>query len=243
MNRLCNWMLLISSCISWHLCATQTVIEIVGAENPPYLIESSTGELNSGIFYNELTALFSRLDNTSFSIHEYPKKRAAYSLIHNKVSAIMFSQRSPLEQLYLEYVPVSFDLKYRIYTHKNKFPNGLNIQDNSELVRYTMGVVAGESYGDYLDELIANSQIFHQKVVKTEHNLLKLMKQRVDFIIMEDENAAYLIDKLGLEGKITMSRSPFLEKEIFLLAFSKYSPHKQLIPLLSPQVIAPLEGK
>lgn len=66
--------------------------------------------------------------------------------------------------------------------------------------QYKMGAVDGFSYGAFFDPLIASMGTRVEKAnVTPAQNVAKLAAKRFDFIILDQEEASYLIQQAGLK--------------------------------------------
>jgi len=164
---------------------------------PPFEYEDENGNAR-GIFVQMVSKTMKNLGH-EVRIEVLPWTRALKMVRQGQADAIFTAYKNDERETFLDY-PEQVLFPQVVYFYKKKGSESTFTGDFGLLTNKRIGVVSTISYGNKFDAFKSNLTI--EKVNKLEHNFEKLMLGRIDLVPSHPIVADYVIQKMGLAGKI-----------------------------------------
>jgi polar amino acid transport system substrate-binding protein len=216
MNRTCCLSVMLFSGLFFCLTAVAEEFNFVTLEYPPLEYVAYEDGPADGVAVDIVRKVMSNLDH-SVNIRVLPWTRAMMKVRTGEADGIFTAFKNAEREEFLNFSDEILISQLVFFYKKKGTPFTYN-GDVSSIAGKRIGVVSTISYGRVFDGYRAKVNI--QRVNKLEHNLIKLIKGRVDLIPSSYDVAEYTIRKLGISDKVI--RLPQMVESLpSYIAFSK----------------------
>ena len=203
----------------WHISHAKEPLVFVTSAYEPYVIEE--GSIITGIFPDIVKAVFHELNiQAEFRIQPWQRGEttvksgeafATFPYLTTELRAEDFNFSDPV---------ICFFPKF--YYKKERFPNGFSWENLTDFQQYTIGGIRGYWYKESLQAADLNVQY----VTTDRQNILKLMKERIDFTLLPELVGRILIQKVYPHQRSAFAFAKKSEStNTFHLMVSKKYPH------------------
>ena len=177
------------------LTSARAEIRVITEEFPPYDFMGESGKVE-GLSTDVVRAVLEDL-GIDVKIEIFPWARA-YKMVTQNPDTMLFSVvRTEEREPFFHWVGVVCDV--RSYLFKLKSRDDITSEKLSDLKKYSIGVVRGWAGQKYLEK---NGFKRLQKVARSDLNIKKLVKGRVDLIEDYDANLIFRMKKLDLDPNL-----------------------------------------
>lgn len=197
MNRLfCLSVMLLGLFLS--LTAVAEEYNFVTLEYPPLEYAASEDGPAEGVAVDIVRKVMSNLGH-SVNIRVLPWTRAMQKIRTGEADAIFTAFKNTEREEFLNFSGEIL-ISQLVFFYKKKGTSFNYNGDVSSIAGKRIGVVSTISYGQVFDGY--RPKVYIERVNKLEHNLIKLVKGRVDLIPSSYDVAEYTIKKLGLADEV-----------------------------------------
>lgn len=208
-------------------------ITLVSDPWPPYVFGEFGEEATGGVVVDLLHVIFERLGGTRLSIPVMPWNRALRELEQGTKDGIGIILKTPEREEYMDYTDVVFKSVNLAWYTTEGFPNGFEWQRYTDFEPYVIGVIRGHSYGEELDQMIADATLTAIEVSSAHQLFALLEKGRIDLAFADRlVGGAFVAHYAGSGRRIAAAKKP-PAVEVFYIAFSEKSEARHLIPALN----------
>lgn len=196
---------------------------------PPYSLGQKGGALESGYTFDIGTEVSKRLHCT-LKADLLPWRRVL-ACMKNGTYDITFPIQSKLERkAFMVFTNVILEDRVFLWHRKDRKDGLSEWQTIDDLKPYTIGIVAGYTYRDKMDQAIENGIIKTEKINSPECNFKKLLGKRFD-AFLESESVVMSFFQKYPEYRNQITYAPqIVSKDVFRIGISKKSPFAQMVP-------------
>lgn len=211
------------------------IVTLSGDPFPPYIEGQLGSEATGGIGYELIKELFSRIDGVDVRFPLVPWERALREVKEGSMDGIAILLKTPEREEYMVYTDVFFSSSALVWYSAKKFPSGFTWNSLKDFEGYRIGTTRGYSYGDEIDQALANSQLQVIEVTSEKQAFAMLEKGRVDLVLANDAVGYALANSSSSPNEIHSSEKA-TGKDIYYIAISKKSPARHLIPQMNSAI-------
>jgi polar amino acid transport system substrate-binding protein len=224
-------------CISGLTAATAKNLKIVTDEWPPYEFKAGTpgNEYVSGFATEVITAVLTNMNvGIDGRITQHPWARSERMVIDGAADLLYTATYSAKRAEVTHYATESLmDSSWSFFIRKED-EGKIRFNDLKDLKGKKIGVVRGYTYTPELWDFMRAEKNF-EEVTNDDFNIQKLMAGRIDCTVMDYGNGLYLLQQMGLSGKIVPLPKP-LEVTSLYAVFSKNTVEKDLVDRFSAEL-------
>ncbi|WP_108652634.1 substrate-binding periplasmic protein [Dongshaea marina] len=191
-------------------------VEVLADANyPPYSYVDSDGE-PAGLYYEILSRIFNRMKNFQVSIRPIHWKRGLEKLRTGDGFALYPPYYLPRERPYMwPYSYPILDEKVIVVCHQDSKTENERIQWPDDYIGLRFGLNAGFRLGGKRFWALVNGGQIEVMVAKgNRHNILKLLRNRIDCYINDQVAIYYSLGKLIREEEVTQEQSKTIIQEV-----------------------------
>lgn len=223
-----------------HAAEEKQHVTLTGDPWPPYIIGEIGNEAKAGVGVHLMRAIFERLDGVELSIPMVPWKRALREVRRGTKDGIAILLKTRKREQYMDYSDELFRSYNTVWYAATNFPSGFDWQHYTDFKPYRVGVVRGHSYGDELDQMIADGSLTVIELSSARQLFAMLKKGRVELAIADRLVGDAFVQKYaGSKRRLLAAKKP-AAGEVYYIAFSKKSEARRLIPAIN-RVVAELK--
>lgn len=227
MKRMIIILLLLVSCFLFS-SAVDKVIKIATDPWPPWIIGEEESAPTGGIAVKVVEELVKRLGYNA-EVMVFPFARALNNVYTGDYDMILMVSKSPEREEKLVFTDMIMDSPYLIFFDADRMAD-FSWNKFRDLKPYKIGIVKEFNYGNDWNKAVKRYRLKVEAVKNDSLNLKKLLAGRVDCILMQKENALYLIkNNSEYKGRIKFNSKP-IKISSFGFAVSKKS---FLAPMIS----------
>jgi polar amino acid transport system substrate-binding protein len=204
MNKICAWLVMVSALLLAGTARAEVVNVYTSANFAPLMLGDGRG------IYPDLVAWLNRqkLGDLTFELHYMPRKRLQVKLEDGTLDGIVIGMMpqwlaDERQKKYLWTVPFDAD-QFALVSLASR---PVDPARSATLKGSTIGVTMGYVYPG-LDDWIVQSGLQRSGGISDEKNIEKLLRGRVDCVIVAGSMARYFIRTHRLEHKLHLSPVP-----------------------------------
>ncbi len=188
----------------------------------PFMFINDNGQAQ-GLYVRQIEGIFSKIYRP-LNIQGFPWKRAL-ALGKEGSFAVGGIFKNPAREKIYDFSDPVYTKSLYVYVKKN---NSFIFNDLKDLKYKNIGVVSGWSYGSKVDAAI-KSKLFRTDIApRTKNNILKLLRGRVDGILMDELTASLIFAQMNIEDQVENLPVPVTSNNVYI-AFGKSAKKKALI--------------
>jgi polar amino acid transport system substrate-binding protein len=193
-------LLLLSFSIHLSVYAVDSIKVNTYTDYPPYLYHEE-GQLTG--LYMRIVDLTFKAIGQPYSVQTVPFKRGIYQAEEGD-GIIIGILKTDERMRTLDFSKPFYQERVSVYFNREQTPL---IKTADKLDGLNIGTLLGWSYGVEFDQAKAKKRFFTHDS-KLETNLYLLAKGRLDAVIHSELSALYVLNKLGLKGKVFLASEP-----------------------------------
>ena len=205
-------------------CAAAAPLVFAFSELPPW--KTVDGKRLGGA-YTEIVRELARRTGTELEIFQCPIKRCLKMIQDGEADVIIGIQASPERDAFIHFLRTP----YRKFSSDKVFyvPKGkaATIRSYNDLKHLRIGVKNGTQYFDRFDDDI---QLIKDGAKDAEANFKKLLRGRVDAVVMAEDQGESFLYNLQLQGQLDKAEYREADRTPRAVGFSKKSPYMAQLP-------------
>jgi polar amino acid transport system substrate-binding protein len=194
----------------------QAVFKTVSGEFPPYVFTGEDGKIY-GAAAEIVSEVLRKMNIQNFTMGTYPWTRTMKMITDGEVNALftILKNKEREELFFFPDEPILFS-KWVFFIRKAD-AGKLKYDSFEDLKGKRIGLVKDVKYTAELWDFVIMEKIY-ETVATEDLNIIKLVKNRVDYIATELGTGIYLAKKAGYENDIVpLSKNPILSAPIFII--------------------------
>lgn len=217
--------------------AGDTYVYIAGDPWPPYFVSSDGMYIDGGAAYAVTKEIFQRVEGLQPVFPVVPWKRALQAMKTGSKDAIPFLFKTrDRERTMLFSIPVA-QSQTLFFFSRQRFPEGFSWSSESDLKGLRLGIVAGFSYGAFLDGLIADNKTARFVEVNSSALGFKMLaKGRIDLMPESVPVGKEIIREQGWLDQAGWA-SHVVNSDVHYLAISKKSPARRYLKQINDAIL------
>lgn len=220
-----------------EISGAEIKLKIGTDEWPPY--EFVTGlpgnECMSGFSTDVILAVMKKMNVVAAErIEQFPWARGEKMVIDGSLDMLYTAATSEKRAKIVHYPTESLVESAWSFFIRIEDSEKLKYDTFNDLKGKRIGVVRAYSYTPEFWAFIAAEKNY-EEVAGDEQNVNKLMYKRIDYIVMDYGNGLYLINKMGLTGKIVPLKKPIANVSLYPI-FSRNTVDKEFVDKFSEEL-------